>query len=293
MGPATPSAPCHPMAFHSPFLGHGVGLRPKHYGDFLSGPAPVDWVEAVSENFMAIGGRPVAVLEKVRQEVPVALHGVSLSIGSVDPLDDGYLRQLKRLIRRVQPAIVSDHLCWGSHGGRYVHDLWPLPYTEEALRHVVARVIQVQERLGWQILLENVSSYVAFRESEMTEWEFLSQVAERADCGILLDVNNVYVSGRNHGFEPEAYLRGLPPSRIGQIHLAGHSDQGTYLLDSHDGPAPDSVWRLYQTALSLFGKVSTLIEWDDRIPELDVLVAESQKAAELERVFSEPVRVSA
>ncbi len=281
------------MSFHSPFLGHGVGLRPKHYGAFLSGPSPVEWVEAVSENFMAIGGRPVAVLEKVRQEIPVALHGVSLSIGSVDPLDNGYLRQLEQLIRRIQPAIVSDHFCWGSHGGRYVHDLWPLPYTEEALRHVVARVVQVQDLLGRQILLENVSSYVAFRASEMTEWEFLAQVSERADCGILLDVNNVYVSGRNHGFEPEVYLRGLPPSRIGQIHLAGHSDHGKYLLDSHDGPAPDSVWSLYRTALSLFGRVSTLIEWDDRIPELDVLVTESRNAAEIERALFTPQWVSA
>lgn len=281
------------MAFHAPSLGHGVGLRPKHYGSFLADPPPVDWIEAVSENFMGIGGRPVAVLEKVRHEVPVALHGVSLSIGSIDPLDNGYLRDLKRLIRSVQPAIVSDHLCWGSHGGRYVHDLWPLPYTEEALNHVVDRVTQVQELLGRQILLENVSSYVTFRDSEMTEWEFLGQVAERADCGILLDINNVYVSGRNHGFSPEDYLRGLPPSRIGQFHLAGHSDRGSYLLDSHDGPAPDSVWSLYRTAVALFGRVSTLVEWDDRIPELELLVAESRKAAEIERSLISAPAVSA
>ncbi len=271
------------MAIARTNLGHGVGLRPKHFSRFLAGSSTVDWVEAVSENFMAIGGRPPAVLEKVRQDVPVALHGVSLCIGSTDPLNQQYLGDLRNLITRIQPAIVSDHLCWGSHGGRYAHDLWPLPYTEEALEHVVGRVQHVQEVLGRQILLENVSSYVAYRASEMSEWEFLSQVAERADCGILLDVNNVYVSSRNHGFDATEYLRGLPCSRVAQIHLAGHMDKGAYLLDSHDAPVPPPVWELYRQAVHRFGRVPTLIEWDDHIPELDVLLAESSKAAEIER----------
>ena len=270
------------MAFSRKYLGHGVGLRTKHFGAYLAGPPPVDWLEAISENFMAPGGRPIAVLEKVRSDVPVVLHGVSLSIGSVDPLSDRYLEDLTALVRRIEPAWISDHLCWGTHGGRYVHDLWPLPYTEEALAHVTARVEHVQERLGRQILLENVSSYVAFKHSTMTEWEFLSEVARRADCGILFDVNNVYVSARNHGFDPLDYLAGIPAERVGQFHLAGHSDRGRYLLDTHDHPVPDAVWELYRAAVRRFGPVSTLIEWDDAIPPLERLLEESRRAAAIE-----------
>jgi uncharacterized protein (UPF0276 family) len=238
---------------------------------------PVDWVEAISENFMAPGGRPVAVLEKVRRDVPVVLHGVSLSIGSVDPLSSRYLANLKALVERVDPAWVSDHLCWGSHGGRYVHDLLPLPYTDEALGHIVARVGVVQDVLHRQILLENVSSYVVFRDSTMTEWEFLSQVARRADSGILLDVNNIYVSARNHGFDALEYLDGMPGDRIGQIHLAGHSDKGEYLLDTHDHPVSDPVLNLYREVVGRFGRVSTLVEWDENIPELEELVAQRHR----------------
>jgi uncharacterized protein (UPF0276 family) len=212
----------------------------------------------------------------------VALHGVSLSIGGTDALNAAHLRELRALAARIEPAYVSDHLCWGTHGGRYAHELLPLPYTEEALVHVVARVAQVQEALGRQILLENVSSYVAFRESTMPEWEFLAQVAERADCGILLDVNNVYVSARNHGFDAGAYLEGIPPARVGQFHLAGHSDRGAYLLDTHDAQVPDAVWELYRAAVRRFGKVPSLVEWDDNIPELPELLAESAKARALE-----------
>ncbi|HYX90656.1 MAG TPA: DUF692 domain-containing protein [Myxococcaceae bacterium] len=270
------------MAFWRKYLGHGVGLRAKHFGAFLSAPPPVDWLEAISENFMAPGGRPIAVLEKVRREVPVVLHGVSLSIGSVDPLSERYLHDLTALVRRIEPAWISDHLCWGTHGGRYVHDLLPLPYTEEALAHVAVRVERVQERLGRQILLENVSSYVAFKDSTMTEWQFLSEVSRRADCGILLDINNVYVSARNHGFDPWEYLAGIPADRVGQFHLAGHSNKGRYLLDTHDHPIPDSVWDLYREALRRFGAVSTLVEWDDAIPPLELLVDESRRAAAIE-----------
>ena len=270
------------MAFSRKYLGHGVGLRTKHFARYLSEPPPVDWLEAISENFMAPGGRPFAVLDKVRRDVPVVLHGVSLSIGSVDPLSERYLADLATLVRRIDPAWISDHLCWGTHGGRYVHDLWPLPYTEEALAHVTGRVERVQERLGRQILLENVSSYVAFNDSTMTEWEFLSEVARRADCGILFDVNNVYVSARNHGFDPLDYLAGIPADRVGQLHLAGHSDRGRYLLDTHDHPVPDAVWELYRAAVRRFGPVSTLIEWDDAIPPLERLLEESRRAAAIE-----------
>jgi uncharacterized protein (UPF0276 family) len=270
------------MAFTRRHIGHGVGLRTRHFPDLLAGPPPVDWLEAVSENFMAPGGRPLAVLEKVRREVPVVLHGVSLSIGSTDPLSERYLADLAALARRIEPAWISDHLSWGSHGGRYAHDLWPLPCTEEAIRHVVGRVGRVQDALGRQILLENVSSYAAFRESEMPEWQFLAEVARRADCGILLDVNNVFVSARNHGFDPLDYLDGIPADRVGQLHLAGHSDRGAYLLDTHDAEVPDPVWDLARETLRRTGPVSTLVERDDRIPPLDRLAAESLRAAALE-----------
>jgi uncharacterized protein (UPF0276 family) len=266
------------MAYSAPQLGHGVGLRTRHFQQFLEGRPRVDWVEAISENFMSPGGRPLAVLEKVRRDVPLALHGVALSIGGSDPLDEGYLSRLAGLVERFQPAIVSDHLCWGSHGGRYVHDLLPLPYTEEALRHIVTRVEQVQERLGRQILLENVSSYLTFKDSAMTEWEFLAEIARRADCGILFDVNNIYVSGRNHGFDPRDYIAGIPVDRVGQIHLAGHRDEGAYLFDTHDRRVCDEVWQLYAESLERFGRVSTLIEWDEDIPPLETLLNESNKA---------------
>jgi uncharacterized protein (UPF0276 family) len=265
-----------------PYLGHGVGLRTKHFPHVLDGSARVDWFEVISENFMIRGGRPLAVLERARALAPVVLHGVSLSLGSTEPLNEPYLHELRALAERVEPAWVSDHLCWGSIGGRYVHDLLPLPYTEEALAHVVERVRAVQERLGRRILVENVSSYLTFTHSVMPEWEFLAAVAVRADCGILLDVNNVYVSAVNHGFDAATYLRALPADRIGQIHLAGHSDKGTHLLDTHDGHVVLGVWQLYRLALGLFGPVSTLVEWDDQVPAWDVLCAEAEKVRAVE-----------
>ena len=271
------------LSFTRAYLGHGVGLRQKHFTRWLSEKPAVDWVEVISENFFARGGRPLAVLEKVRADLPVVMHGVSLSIGSTDPLNAGYLADLKQLAARFQPAWISDHLCWGSHGSRYGHDLWPLPYTVEALNHVVDRVRAVQDILRRQILLENVSSYISFKESTMTEWEFLGEVARRADCGILLDINNIFVSAHNHGFDPYEYLKAVPADRVGQFHLAGHSDKGTHLLDTHDAPVPEAVWELFRSAVRSFGRVSTLVEWDDRIPELDELLAESGKAALLER----------
>jgi uncharacterized protein (UPF0276 family) len=264
-----------------PHLGHGIGLRPKHYPQALDGMR-ADWFEVISENYMIRGGRPLAVLERVRTDTPVVLHGVSLSIGSTDPLNADYLRGLRTLIERIEPAWVSDHLCWGSHGRRYAHDLLPLPYTDEALTHVVDRVRQVQDRLGRRILLENVSSYVAFAHSTMPEWTFLAAVTEGADCGILLDVNNVFVSAANHGFPADEYLAGLPADRIGQIHLAGHSDHGTHLLDTHDAAVPEGVWSLYRDAVRRLGPVATLVEWDDHIPPIENVLAEAERARAVE-----------
>jgi|SRR4051812_45210327 uncharacterized protein (UPF0276 family) len=262
-----------------PPLGHGIGLRPPHYAEVIATRPAVDWFEVISENFMVEGGNPRRVLRAVRERYPVVLHGVSLSLGSVDPLDGRYLDRLAALAAEVAPAWISDHLCWSSVGGHTGHDLWPLPFTEEALDHVARRVVQVQERLGRRILVENVSSYLEYTSSSLTEWEFLAELARRADCGLLLDVNNVYVSAHNHGFSAEEFLRGLPVDRVGQMHLAGHSDAGTHLLDTHDHPVCDPVWQLYRRAVERFGPVATLIERDDHIPPLADLVAESQRAA--------------
>lgn len=264
-----------------PFLGFGVGLRPAHYGEILDGYPPVEWFEILSENFMVPGGRPLHILEKVRHHYPIALHGVSLSIGSTDPLNPGYLRQLSSLARRFEPAWISDHLCWTGVGGHTLHDLLPLPYTEEAVAHVAGRVRQVQDLLGRRILLENVSTYLQYRHSTVPEWEFLSQVAERADCGILLDINNVFVSAFNHGFSAVEYIENVPIGRVHQFHLAGHSEKGSFLHDTHDHPVAPAVWDLYAHAVRRFGSVSTLIEWDDHIPPFAVLRAEADRAKQV------------
>ena len=273
----------------APFLGVGVGLRPQHYPVVLERGAAraleVDWFEAISENYMVGGGRPLRILEQVRGFSPLVLHGVSLNIGSADPLDAGYLDSLAALCTRFEPAWVSDHLCWTGQGGRNLHDLLPLPYTEEVQRYVAERVRRVQDRLGRRIALENVSSYAAFTADAMPEWEFLAGIAEQADCGILLDVNNVFVSAHNHGFDADAYLAAMPPQRVFQIHLAGHATEGPLLIDTHDHPVCDEVWALYERALRHLGPVSTLIEWDDHIPDWDELVAEAAKARTiLERI---------
>jgi uncharacterized protein (UPF0276 family) len=273
-----------------PFLGHGVGLRRDHHERILSGPTRIDWFEVISENFMRVGGRARWVLDRVRASYPVVLHGVSLSIGSTDPLDEKYLADLADLAASVEPAWVSDHLCWTGAGGHNAHDLLPLPYTEEALAHVVNRVKRVQDCLKRRIALENVSSYMSYRLSTMPEWEFLSRVAEEADCGILLDVNNVYVSSFNHRFDPREYLAAIPVERVFQFHLAGHSRQGELLLDTHDHPVPDPVWALYDEAVARFGPVSTLVEWDDRIPPFEELEAQRNEAAERQkRVLGEGI----
>jgi uncharacterized protein (UPF0276 family) len=268
----------------------GVGLRPPHQEEILArgarGELRVDWFEAISENFMVDGGRPLRVLDAVRGLAPVALHGVSLNLGSIDPLDAGYLDRLAALARRCDAAIVSDHLCWTGVDGHQLHDLLPLPFTEEALRHLASRIARVQERLARRIAIENVSSYVAFSADALPEWEFLAAVAEAADCGILLDVNNVFVSAHNHGFDARRYLDAMPAERVLQIHLAGHSEAGSLLIDTHDHPVRDEVWALYEHALAKLGPVPTLIEWDDRIPTFDELEREALRARTvLERLF--------
>ncbi len=270
------------MAREFPYLGHGIGLRPPHYAEVVRDLPAVDWFEVITENFMVAGGNPRQVLRQVRAHYPIVLHGVSLSIGSVDPIDEGYLTGLAALAAEMEPAWISDHLCWSSFGGHTGHDLWPLPFTEEALAHVVSRVQVVQERLRRRILIENVSSYLEFAHSTLPEWEFLSEVARRADCGLLLDVNNIFVSARNHGFESAQFLAGVPADRVKQIHLAGHRDEGTHLLDTHDHPVCDGVWALYRAAVQRFGAVSTLIERDDDIPPLGEVIAESRQAAAIE-----------
>jgi uncharacterized protein (UPF0276 family) len=261
----------------------GLGLRPAHYEAIAAERPAVDWFEILTENYLVAGGRPLQWLNRIRADYPVVMHGVSLSIGSTDALDLDYLRAVKALAQRVAPLWISDHLCWTGVAGRNLHDLLPLPFTEAALRHVVTRVQAVQELLGRRILLENVSSYVEFKDADMTEWDFLAQVARRADCLILLDVNNIYVSARNHGFSAEDYLAGIPAERVQQIHLAGHSDCGEYLIDTHDAPVADPVWALYQRAIERLGPVATMIERDDRIPPLAQLLAELDRARTLAR----------
>lgn len=264
-------------------LGFGLGLRPVHYAAIRQGRPRVDWFEAITENYLVPGGPPLRHLEQVRADYPVALHGVSLSIGGTDPLDQQYLRDVQRLVSRIEPAWVSDHLCWTGVRGHNLHDLLPLPYTAEAVRHVAERVRRVQDHLGLRILLENVSSYVEFEASEMPEWEFLALVAEQADCEILLDVNNVYVSSVNHGFDPLVYLDAMPAQRVRQIHLAGHEHNGTHIVDTHDAPVSAAVWQLYRHAVRRLGDVTAMIERDDRIPDLQELVTELDVARAIAR----------
>jgi uncharacterized protein (UPF0276 family) len=247
----------------------------------LNEPHAIDWLEIITENYLVPGGKPLHFLERIRRRFPLVMHGVSLSIGSTDPIDRDYLAQVRALAKRIEPHWISDHLCWTGIEGRNLHDLLPLPYTEEALAAVVERVGQVQDALGRQILLENVSSYLTYRASDMSEWEFLREVAERADCAILLDINNIYVSSVNHGFDPLTYLQAIPGERVRQFHLAGHSDLGGHLIDTHDHPIVEPVWDLYCAAVAQFGAVPTMIERDDNIPALSELVAELQIAREL------------
>jgi uncharacterized protein (UPF0276 family) len=258
--------------------GLGLGLRPEHYRDFLDTSPAVDWLEVLTENYMVPGGKPLAMLDAIRRDRPMVMHGVSLSIGATDPLDWSYLEALKALAARIEPAWISDHVCWTAVNRHQLHDLLPMPHTEAALAHLVGRVQQVQDFLGRRLLLENVSSYLRYRCDEMDEWTFLTELARRADCALLLDVNNVYVNSRNHGFDARVFLDALPRERVRQIHLAGHEDHGTHLVDTHDQPVCEAVWALYAHAVRRFGTVPTMIERDDRIPPLPALVAELDRA---------------
>lgn len=257
--------------------GVGLGLRAEHYRDFLAAPAEVDWIEILTDNYLVPGGKPLYFLDRIRDHYPVAMHGVAMNIGSTDPLDFGYLRQVRELAERIQPAIISDHLCWTGRSARVLYDLLPLPYTEEAVGHVSERIVQVQDFLGRRLAIENLSAYVAAR-SPMTEWEFVNAVAAEADCDLLVDVNNIYVSSRNQDFDATTYLYALDPRRVRQFHLAGHTDYGDHCIDTHDHPVAEAVWELYGLSVEHFGAIPTLLERDDRIPALPILIDELSRA---------------
>lgn len=264
----------HPPDHKPEYLGFGLGLRAQHYNDILNGSPDVDWFEAISENYMVPGGQPLRILDQIRARYPIVLHGVSLSIASTAPFDPNYLADLKRLADRVEPVFVSDHLCWTGVHGINLHDLLPVPYTREALDHVVARVAHVQDYLKRPIALENVSSYVTFEQSEMPEWDFVAEVARRTGCWLVFDVNNVFVNAFNQDFDAMAFIDGIPADRVVQFHLAGHEHNMSHIIDTHDALVPEGVWDLYRASVKRFGAVSTIIERDDHIPPLADLVAE-------------------
>lgn len=275
-------------------LGFGLGLRTDHFHHVLEQQPKIDWFEIISENYMVAGGKPRHYLEAIRQNYPIVMHGVSMSIGSTDPLNMDYLKNLRTLANDVQPEWISDHLCFTSVGGVNSHDLLPMPYTEEALKHVVDRIKRVQDFLGRQMLLENASSYLTYQTSEMTEWEFFNQICQQADCLMLFDVNNVYVSARNHNFDPLQYVHAVDPKRVQQIHLAGHTDYGDYVIDTHDHPVCDPVWQLYRQTIELMGPVSTMIERDDNIPNFAELEKELDQARALSKLaLSNTAKVAA
>lgn len=259
-------------------LGIGIGFRSKHHQQILEEKPAIDWLEIISENFMVDDGNPLEILEAVVEKYTVIPHGVSLYLGSCDPLNKEYLKQLKKLIARTKTPFISDHLCWGSIDGKYSHDLLPMPYTFEAVIHLAERIKAAQDFLEIPVCVENISSYAEFKASEMTEWQFLSEVAERADCGILLDVNNIYVSAYNHGFDPYNYINNIPLHRVAQIHLAGHCQLDNLIIDTHDAPVKDEVWQIYSYLIQRIGRTNTLLEWDSNIPSLETVHNEALKA---------------
>jgi uncharacterized protein (UPF0276 family) len=266
------------MTKKMPFLGFGLGLRPDYYEEILTQKPNLDWFEILSENYLIPGGKPLYYLDQIREHYPLVMHGVSLSLGSTDPLDWDYLHQLKKLATRIEPIWISDHLCWTGMNGMNAHDLLPIPYTYQALKHVVSRIRQIQDFLGRPILIENVSSYLTYKESEFTEWEFIAQIVKQSGCYILLDVNNVYVSSINHQFNAMDFICAMPADKVAQIHLAGHANHGDYIIDTHDAPVIQSVWGLYAATLQRLGPVSTMIERDDKMPPLAELIAEVNHA---------------
>ena len=261
-----------------PFLGFGLGLRTKHYHDIINEQPQIDWLEILTENYLVPGGKPLYFLDKIAANYPIVMHGVSMSLGSQDPLNWDYLRQVKSLRDRVNARWISDHLCWTGAHSKNMHDLLPLPYTDETIKYVASRIKEVQDFLGQRMLIENVSSYLTYNESVMTEWDFLRAICEEADCLLLLDINNIYVSSYNHHFDPIEYLDGIPSERVQQFHLAGHTNKGDYIIDTHDHDIIDPVWELYAKALNRYGKVSTMIERDDHIPPLNDLMQELNHA---------------
>lgn len=256
----------------------GIGLRPRHYREMLASRPNVAFLEVHAENYFGPGGQPLAFLERLRADYALSVHGVGLSLGSTDPIDTAHLDSLSRLLDRFQPSLVSEHLCWCSVGGRHFNDLLPLPYTEEALAHVCQRINQVQDYLGRQLLVENLSAYLEFTASAIPEWEFVSEVVRRTGCALLLDVNNIYVSSQNHGFDPQRYVRAVPAAAVKEIHLAGFDSNGRCLIDTHGRPVAEPVWRLYELAIRRLGPRPTLIEWDTDVPALSVLLSEAQRA---------------
>ena len=276
-----------------PYLGFGLGLRREHYQDVLNTQPDIDWFEVLTENYMVPGGKPLDFLMRIRERYPVVMHGVAMSIGSTSPINSQYLTELKALSERVEPKWISDHLCWTGNNGKNAHDLLPLPYDNEAINHVVSRIHQVQDFLGHEILLENVSSYVSFKQSEMPEWEFLSEVSKQSGCYLLLDINNIFVSAFNHNFNPETYINNVPAEKIIQFHLAGHTNCKTHIIDTHDEPVVDEVWDLYRKAVKLFGPVSTMIERDDNIPALQELIDELNIAKQIASSIITPANSAA
>ena len=272
-----------------PYLGFGLGLRTDHYETVIQEKPAVDWFEIITENYLIPGGQPLYFLDKIRENYPMVMHGVSLSIGGCDDLDWDYLKQVKQLAERIQPQWISDHLCWTGVTNKNLHDLLPLPYTEEVIDHVANRIKQVQDFLGRRLLIENVSSYVSYEQSSMTEWEFIKEITHRADCLLLLDVNNIYVSSINHSFNPMDYIAAIPSDRIYQIHLAGHANMGDYIIDTHDHDVVDEVWDLYAATLRCHGRISTMIERDDNIPPLSDLLTELHHARQIAEEIIEGV----
>ncbi|CZI76600.1 Protein of uncharacterised function (DUF692) [Legionella pneumophila] len=264
-----------------PYLGFGLGLRPNYYEEILTSKPDLDWFEILTENYLIPGGKPLYYLDKIREHYSIVMHGVSLSLGSTDPLNWDYLKQVQELASRIEPVWISDHLCWTGVHGLNTHDLLPVPYTTEAIQHIVSRIQEIQDFLKRPFLIENVSSYLTYKQSEMSEWDFILEIVKQSGCYLLLDVNNVYVSSFNHNFDPMAYINSMPPGRVAQIHLAGHTNHGDYIIDTHNAPVIEPVWDLYEATIQRLGPVSTMIERDDNMPDFSELLSEINHAKRL------------